>query len=412
MSDATALAAPQPGEEAAWVRAHLADVLCDDVSPSSIRGGQAAADAALETYDVRGYSARRSEVWPLERRGASRLSPYIRYGLLQLTRVWRAVGGGPRADVERFRDELLWQEYTRHVYARLGTATRRSLRFGAPEQSAAVAPADVWPADMACLDLAREELESDGWVPNQVRMWMASHWVVREGYGWRDGEDEFFRHLLDGSRAANRIGWQWTAGALTGKPYGFSKWQVDKRAPGLCATCVHRRACPIDQWPDSEEVPERAMTDPRLRRDSDVAGTAGPTVVEEAPGGSAAEAVWLTAESLGDDDPALRAHPDLPAVFVWDLPLLQHLHLSGKRLVFLAECLADLATRREVVVHVGDPVAVLSGTPVATTFAPVPGWRRIAAQVQPVQVHPWPWLVPPHDGPVTSFTAWRRKARV
>jgi len=403
---------PRVGAEPQWVAEHLAELVSDDVRPSSIRGGQMAADAALEAYDVRGYSARRSEVWPPERRGASRLSPYIRYGLLQLPHVWRAVGGGPRADVERFRDELLWQEYTRHVYARLGTATRRSLRFGAPEQSAAVAPADVWPADMACLDLARGELEADGWVPNQVRMWMASHWVVREGYGWRDGEDEFFRHLLDGSRAANRIGWQWTAGALTGKPYGFSKWQVDKRAPGLCATCVHHRACPIDQWPDSAEVPERAMTDPRLRRDADVAATAGPTAVEETPSGSAPEVVWLTAESLGDDDPALRAYPDLPAVFVWDLPLLQHLQLSGKRLVFLAECLADLATRREVVMHVGDPVAVLSGTPVAATFAPVPGWRRIAAQVQSVQVHPWPWLVPPHDGPVTSFTAWRRKARV
>ena len=58
----------------------------------------------------------------------------------------------------------------------------------------------------------------------------------------RDGEDVFFRHLLDGSRAANRIGWQWTVGALTGKPYGFSRWQVEKRAPGLCDTCSFARA--------------------------------------------------------------------------------------------------------------------------------------------------------------------------
>lgn len=395
------------------MRAHLAQVLCDDVQPSSIRGGQQAADAALASYDVRGYSGRRSEVWPLERRGASMLSPYIRHGLLQLPRVWHAVGRGPRADVERFRDELLWQEYTRHVYARLGAATRRSLRFGAPEQSAHVPPpADVWPADMACLDLAREELHTDGWVPNQVRMWMASHWVVREGYGWRDGENEFFRHLLDGSRAANRIGWQWTAGALTGKPYGFSKWQVDKRAPGLCTSCVHRRACPIDQWPDAGEVPERAVADPRLRRDADVSATSGPSDIESGAGEIAPVAVWLTAESLGDDDPALLAHPGLPAVFVWDLPLLTRLRLSSKRLVFLAECLADLSLRRQVHVHAGDPADVLAHMPVAATFAPVPGWRRLASQVRPVRVHPWPWLVPPHDGPVTSFTAWRRRARV
>ena len=55
-------------------------------------------------------------------------------------------------------------------------------------------------------------------------------------------------------------------------------------------------------------------------------------------------AVWLTAESLDDGDPALAAHPDLPVVFVFDEPLLRSLRLSGKRLVFLAECLADLVS--------------------------------------------------------------------
>jgi hypothetical protein len=39
---------------------------------------------------------------------------------------------------------------------------------------------------------------------------------------------------LDGSRAANLLGWQWTVGAGTGKPCGFARWQVEKRAPQLC----------------------------------------------------------------------------------------------------------------------------------------------------------------------------------
>ncbi len=121
------------------------------------------------------------------------------------------------------------------------------------------------------------------------------------------------------------------------------------------------------------------------------------------------EAVWITAESLGDDDPALAANPELPAVFVFDEPLLRRLQLSGKRLVFLAECLADLATRREVEVHLGDPVAVLADRSVATTFAPVPGWQRRAAAIEPVEIHPWPWLRQPHAGPVQSFTAWRKR---
>ncbi len=88
---------------------------------------------------------------------------------------------------------------------------------------------------MACVDATVGELERDGWLVNQTRMWLASHWAVREGARWQDGEDRFFAHLLDGSRAANRLGWQWTTGVGSSKPYGFSRSQVEKRAPQLCA---------------------------------------------------------------------------------------------------------------------------------------------------------------------------------
>ena len=400
------VAAPEPGSEAEWVRRHLGEILRDEVAPSPIAGGQRAADDALAAFHVRGYSARRNEVWPVARRGASGLSPYIRHGLLTLPRVWDHVEGGPARDVESFRDELLWQEYARHLYARLGDATQRSLRYAVEERGA---PYD-WPQGMACVDLATEELKRTGWLTNQTRMWLASQWTVRDGGGWRDGEDAFFRHLLDGSRAANRVGWQWTVGALTGKPYGFSRWQVEKRAPGLCGGCALARNCPIQEWPPEDPPEQRSYADPRVRRDPDLAWTSGTAAISEATG-AAPEMVWLTAESLGDDDPALRAHADLPVTFVWDLPLLQRLRLSSKRLVFLAQCLADLAERRDLVVRIGTPADELAGIPLAATFAPVPGWHRISADLDLARVHPWPWLVPPHDGPVTSFTAWRRRAR-
>ena len=401
------LAPPEPGQEAAWLQQHLADLVREPITEPAIHGGQTRADRALEAFNVRGYSERRNEVWPTDRRGASRLSPYIRHGLLTLPRVWDHVDGGPSKDVASFRDELLWQEYARHLYARLGEATRRSLRYQVPDRSDGQ---PGWPEGMACVDFSVGELES-GWLTNQQRMWLASQWTVRDGWGWRDGEDAFFRHLLDGSRAANRIGWQWTVGALTGKPYGFSRWQVEKRAPGLCDTCSFKSGCPIQQWPPDETPESRPYVDPRMRRDADLAATTGADMIAGESGGEP-QAVWITAESLGDDDPAMRAHPDLPVVFVWDRPLLQRLRLSSTRLLFLAECLADLAQRREVRVRIGDPADELRDVPVATTFAPVPGWRRRAERISLARVYPWPWLVPPHDGPVTSFTAWRRRGRV
>jgi deoxyribodipyrimidine photo-lyase len=162
--------------------------------------------------------------------------------------------------------------------------------------------------------------------------------------------------------------------------------------------------CPIQDWPDAD--PGRQVTPhPALRRDPDPGRAAGP----EQPWISATpDAVWLTAESLGDSDPASAAHPDLPAVFVFDEPLLSRLRLSGKRLIFLAETLAETAAQRPLEVHLGDPRTVLRGRDVAVTFAPVPGFAVRAAVVHPVQMHPFPWVVRPGPGPLTSYAAWRK----
>lgn len=119
----------------------------------------------------------------------------------------------------------------------------------------------------------------------------------------------------------------------------------------------------------------------------------------------------MTAESLSDRDPAAAAHPDLPVLFIFDEPLLRRIRLSENRLVFLAESLADLATRRVVELHRGDPVDVLQGIPLATTFAPVPGWRRRASRLDVAALYPWPWLERPRSGSVGSFTAWAKSRR-
>ena len=408
-----ALPVPEPGADAAaaWVAEHLADLVLEPrggiAASPRFRGGQAAADAALSGYRVAGYAAKRNHVLPPERRGASALSPWIRHGLLPLPRVWDHVEGGPARDVRKFRDELLWQEYARHLYARTGTANAAALRYE-PARASRRWP-DPWPRDMECVDANLTELEQDGWLVNQTRMWLASQWTVRAGGEWNQGEDRFFAHLLDGSRAANRLGWQWVVGAGTGKPYGFSRYQIRKRAPELCARCVHERACPIEGWPDAPRGGSVGAV-AGVREDPDPDATAGPA--EPALSGPPPEAVWLTAESLGDADPALAAHPDLPAVFVWDEPLLAGLSLSAKRLCFMAEALSELATRRPVELWRGAPTEVLAGRALATTFAPVPGWRRRSAALEPVAVHPWPWLVRPSAGSAQSFSAWRKRARV
>jgi deoxyribodipyrimidine photo-lyase len=407
------LPTPLVGGEIGWVATHLHGLFSGpsrhaNADHRELAGTQQAANRALATLDLRGYASARNQVLPVTTRGATRLSAWIRHGLLSLPEVATVAEQAPGSvsDRTKFIDELWWQEYARHVYARLGNQMAHPLRY-APYGHLITPRADpdqIWDRKMACMDATRNELETEGYLVNQTRMWLASHWTVRHGASWRLGEDWFFRHLLDGSRAANRLGWQWTIGAGTGKVYGFSRWQVNKRSPGLCARCPLQHNCPIEQWPDTEEL-SPVDVDPRVRHDDNPELSGGPQQVLRS---TTPDAVWITAESMGDADPAVHAHQDLPVVFIWDDNLLSRLQLAGHRLVYLTERLAELGATRDLQVWRGNPVEVLSAMSVATTFAPVPGFRRITRDLQLAELHPWPWLARPGSRTVASYTAWRK----
>lgn len=385
-------------EALALIEDDFAGLFSGDLGLSSIRGGQSAANEALARLDITRYAEDRSEVLPREKRGATVLSPYIRHNLLTLSQVYSAVKGAPFKDREKFRDELFWQEYARHLYARIGTRLFDNLRFEANWQR----EGDGWNREMLCIDHVVSELESDGWLVNQTRMWLASHWTVRNEKGWLHGQERMYQNLIDGSRAANLLGWQWTVGAGTGKPYGFARWQVEKRAPGLCFKCPLKKACPIQEFPD-EISPHKLENEPLLDYDPDLSATSGPItpVINSKP-----EYVLLTIDSLGDADPALVAHPDLPAIFIFNELALRMLQLSSRRIGFYLETLQDLSQRRSVEVFLGDPYLFAAENPVAVTYAPVPSFKKFTNLAE---VHPYPWLRKPHSGSVRSFSSWRKK---
>jgi deoxyribodipyrimidine photo-lyase len=303
----------------------------------------------------------------------------------------------PYKDREKFQDELYWQEYARHLYARIGTRLFENLRF----EANAISQGDGWNRDMKCVDEVVTELEADGWLVNQTRMWLASHWTVRNDFGWQHGQERMYRELIDGSRAANLLGWQWTVGAGTGKPYGFARWQVEKRAPGLCNQCPLSNACPIQEFPEEVSL-NRLDVDSLLERDLDPEKTSGPVTALKI---DSPKYVLLTIDSMGDNDPALVANPDLPVVFVFNEEALRKLQLSSRRIGFYLETLQDLAQRRNFQVFLGDPYQFALDNPVAVTFAPVPSFKKFGGLAE---IHPYPWLQKPHSGSVKSFSAWRK----
>ena len=364
---------------------------------SSIPGGQSAANQALEELDITRYASDRSEVLPRDRRGATVLSPYIRHNLLTLSQVWDAVEDAPYKDREKYRDELLWQEYARHLYARIGKEFFYNLRFEQQWDT----PGDGWNREMHCIDQVVSELETDGWLVNQTRMWLASHWTVRNGAGWINGQERMYRHLIDGSRAANLLGWQWTVGSA-GKPYGFARWQVEKRAPGFCFKCPLKKNCPIQEFPEERDLAPLEKLD-LLSQDPNLEQTAGPSSVLT---NAVPTEVLLTIDSMGDADPALVANPDLPVVFVFNQLALEKLKLSAKRIHFYLETLQDLSQRRDLRVYMGSPYEYAKQHPVAVTYAPVPSFAKFESVAQ---LHPFLWLRKPHAGNVQSFSAWRQK---
>jgi deoxyribodipyrimidine photo-lyase len=142
--------------------------------------------------------------------------------------------------------------------------------------------------------------------------------------------------------------------------------------------------------------------------------------------------VWVHGEALGFANPALRAHPAAPAMFVFDTELIEGRTvttggiaaagpLAPGRMRFLRECLAELP----VTVRNGDVAAELLTLAaklgidgIVTSRAVDPRFAAIAARVAaalPLQVlEPEPFVDLPIDGPgapdLGRFSRYWRRA--
>jgi hypothetical protein len=85
--------------------------------------------------------------------------------------------------------------------------------------------------------------------------------------------------------------------------------------------------------------------------------------------------VWIHGDSLRSTDPALEAHPDAPALFVFDKPFLETVQVAFPRLAFMYQGVRDIATSRTALteIRVGDALEEMRN------FARVHGATQIAA---------------------------------
>ena len=323
---------------------------------ASFRGGRQAGLERLAVINPSEYGRSRNFL-----SGAvTRLSPWLRHGVLSLAEVRDAAISQVRepADAEKLVSELGWRDYWQRVMAARPDAIWHNLEPAAARHRTTEItrlPDDVISAQtgMACIDAFSRQLTQTGWLHNHARMWFASWLVHSRRISWQAGAAWFLQHLLDADPASNNFSWQWVAGTFSNKPYIFNRENLERFSAGsLCEICPVRGRCDVEGA--YEDLANRLFAGLDERSERLVIPPAPPWHAE-APAG--APLVWLTLDSVAACSPACQQHPKAQAVFVFDPVWLTEEQPAVKRLVFLADCLAEIPG---VEIWVGDPVSVLS----------------------------------------------------
>jgi deoxyribodipyrimidine photo-lyase len=204
---------------------------CDVPDLDLPSGGEAAAQRRLTRFlqDAAGRYHRDRDRPDLD--GTSRLSPYLRFGVISVRRCFEraqeAAHATPplRRGISKWLDELVWREF----YAAILEEHPRVLRENYRREYDAVSwqdDADGFAAwcegrtGYPIVDAGMRQLLATGWMHNRVRMIVASFLTKDLLIDWREGERFFFQHLVDGDPASNNGGWQWAASTGTdAQPY-------------------------------------------------------------------------------------------------------------------------------------------------------------------------------------------------
>lgn len=160
--------------------------------------------------------------------GTSRLSPYLRFGMLSARQAVAASRTARQAartsdacyGADHWLSELIWREFYVAIlyhfpHVRSGSFQRHFDRIPWANDEADFAAWCEGRTGFPIVDAAMRQLVQSGWMHNRPRMIVASFLVKDLLIDWRWGERFFMQHLLDGDPANNNGGWQWTAGVGT-----------------------------------------------------------------------------------------------------------------------------------------------------------------------------------------------------
>jgi deoxyribodipyrimidine photo-lyase len=227
----------------------------------------------------------------LDMEGTSRLSPYLHLGMLSPHQAVAAAldvtstAPSPEAKqgAQSWLNELVWREFYVHILYHFPHVLRQSFRANLraiawDNDEGAFAAWCEGKTGYPVVDAGMRQLLETGWMHNRARMITASFLVKDLLIDWRWGERYFAQHLVDGDRAANNGGWQWTAGTGTDAAPYFRIFN-----PVLQGKRHDPQGAYTRRWvPELVHVPDRFIHEP-WKMPSEVQQEVGCTIGKDYP---------------------------------------------------------------------------------------------------------------------------------
>lgn len=171
-------------------------------------------------HKAKGYKDTR-DIMGME--GTSRLSPYIRFGLVSIR---ECVQGAVEMGADTWLNELIWREFyimnlfhfPESAHMEWNPKYRDVLEWS--QDASQLAAWKEGRTGYPLVDAAMRQLLEEGWMHNRARMVVASFLTKHLRTDWRLGEAHFAQYLMDYEQASNVGGWQWAASTGTdAQPY-------------------------------------------------------------------------------------------------------------------------------------------------------------------------------------------------
>lgn len=181
-----------------------------------IAGWSAQEDAVRQTWrryveqGLSQYAQRRNYLGDGD---SSRMSPYIRCGIISVREIYKDAS----SISEPYLRELAWRDFHVQLLYHHPELTNQELRpewrgFPWRRENTLLLAWVQGETGIPIVDAGMRQLLQEGWLPNRVRMIVASFLTKHLLVDWRLGERHFYKHLIDADLAQNVANWQWCAG--------------------------------------------------------------------------------------------------------------------------------------------------------------------------------------------------------